>query len=283
MNLNNNKFKPGLYCVATPIGNMGDISFRAIKILQESDLILCEDTRVTKKILQKFDINKKLISNHKFNENKNLEKVIEILKNNKIVSLVSDAGTPAVSDPGRILVQECVKNKINIFPIPGASAVSSAISISGFSDNFYFCGFLPEKQNQVKKLFKNISLLESSIVFFISPNKLIKRMDDIKEFFSDRDILICREISKYHEEYIRTSVQKLSDVNFSRKGEITIVISEIRKEKLSFKELEESDKKKINKLIKKMSIKDIVKKVSEDREISKKLIYKYCLEIKNEN
>jgi len=283
MNLNNNKFKPGLYYVATPIGNMGDISFRAVKILQQSDLILCEDTRVTKKILQKFDINKKLISNHKFNENKNLEKVIEILKNNKIVSLVSDAGTPAVSDPGRILVQECVKNKINIFPIPGASAVSSAISISGFSDNFYFCGFLPEKQNQVKKLFKNISLLESSIVFFISPNKLIKRMDDIKEFFSDRDILICREISKYHEEYIRTSVQKLSDVNFSRKGEITIVISEIRKEKLSFKELEESDKKKINKLIKKMSIKDIVKKVSEDREISKKLIYKYCLEIKNEN
>ena len=283
MNLNNNKFKPGLYCVATPIGNMGDISFRAVKILQQSDLILCEDTRVTKKILHKFEINKKLISNHKFNENKNLDKVIEILKNNKIVSLVSDAGTPAVSDPGRILVQECVKNKINIFPIPGASAVSSAISISGFSDNFYFCGFLPEKQNQVKKLFKNISLLESSIVFFISPNKLIKRMDDVKEFFSDRDILICREISKYHEEYIRTSVQKLSDVNFSRKGEITIVISEIRKEKLSFKELEESDKKKINKLIKKMSIKDIVKKVSEDREISKKLIYKYCLEIKNEN
>ena len=283
MNLNNNKFKPGLYCVATPIGNMGDISFRAVRILQESDLILCEDTRVTKKILQKFEINKKLISNHKFNENKNLEKVIEILKNNKIVSLVSDAGTPAVSDPGRILVQECVKNKINIFPIPGASAVSSAISISGFSDNFYFCGFLPEKQNQVKKLFKNISLLESSIVFFISPNKLIKRMDDVKEFFSDRDILICREISKYHEEYIRTSVQKLSDVNFSRKGEITIVISEIRKGKLSFNELEESDKKKIKKLIKNMSIKDIVKKVSEDREISKKLIYKYCLEIKNEN
>ena len=283
MNLNNNKFKPGLYCVATPIGNMGDISFRAVKILQDSDLILCEDTRITKKILQKFEINKKIISNHKFNENKNLEKVIEILKNNKIVSLVSDAGTPAVSDPGRVLVKECVKNKINIFPIPGASAVSSAISISGFSDNYYFCGFLPEKQNQVKKLFKNISLLESSIVFFISPNKLIKRMDDIKEFFSDRDILICREISKYHEEYIRTSVQKLPDVDFSRKGEITIVISEIRKEKLSFKELEESDKKKINNLIKKMSIKDIVNKVSEDKEISKKLIYNYCLEIKNEN
>ena len=283
MNLNNNKFKPGLYCVATPIGNMGDISFRAIKILKESDLILCEDTRVTKKILQKFEINKKLISNHKFNENKNLEKVIEILKNNKIVSLVSDAGTPTVSDPGRILVKECKKNEIEIFPIPGASAVSAAISISGFSDNFYFCGFPPEKQNQIKKLFKNLSSLESSIVFFISPNKLEKRINDIKEFFSNRDIVICREITKYHEEYIRTSVIDLSNVNFSRKGELTVVISEPKKEKLSFKELEESDKKKINKLIQKMSIKDIVKKISEDREISKKLIYNYCLEIKNEN
>ena len=283
MNVNNNKFKPGLYCVATPIGNMGDISFRAIKILQESDLILCEDTRVTKKILQKFEINKKLISNHKFNENKNLIKVMEILKNNKIVSLVSDAGTPAVSDPGRILVKECVKNRINIFPIPGASAVSSVISISGFSDNFYFCGFLFEKQNQVKKLFKKLSSIECSIVFFISPNKLVKRIDDIKEFFSDRDIIICREITKYHEEYIRTSVKELSNVNFSRKGEITVVISEAKKEKLSFKEIGESDKKKINKLIKNMSIKDIVKKVSEDREISKKLIYNYCLEIRNEN
>ena len=283
MNLNNNKFKPGLYCVATPIGNMGDISFRAVKILQESNLILCEDTRVTKKILQKFEINNKLISNHKFNENKNLEKVIETLKDNKIVSIVSDAGTPAISDPGRILVKECVKNNVEIFPIPGASAVSAAISISGFSDNFYFCGFLPEKQNQIKKLFKNLSTLESSIIFFISPNKLDKRIDDIKEFFINRDILICREITKYHEEYIRTPVNELSKVNFSRKGELTIVISEIKKEKLSFKELEESDKKKINKLIKKMSIKDIVMKVSQDREISKKLIYNYCLQIKNEN
>ena len=283
MNLNNNKFKPGLYCVATPIGNMGDISFRTVKILQESDLILCEDTRVTKKILQKFEINKKLISNHKFNEIKNLEKVIEILKNNKIVSLVSDAGTPTISDPGKILIKECEKNDIAIFPIPGPSAVSAAISISGFSDNFYFCGFLPEKQNQIKKLFKNLLSIEGSIVFFISPNKLEKRIDDIKEFFSNRNIIICREITKYHEEYIRTSVKELSNINFSRKGEITVVISETKKEKFSFKELEESDKKLIKKLIKKMSIKDIVKKVSEDREISKKFIYNYCLEIKNEN
>ena len=283
MNLNNNKFKPGLYCVATPIGNMGDITLRAIETLKQSDLILCEDTRVSKKILQKFEINKKIISNHKFNENKNLKKVLELLKNRKVISLISDAGTPAVSDPGRILIKECVKNGIDIFPIPGPSAVSTAISISGFSDNFYFCGFLPEKQNQVKKLFKDLSLLNGSIVFFISPNKLNKKINEIKEFFLNRDILICREITKYHEEYIRTPIKELSNLNFSRKGEITVVISELKKENLSFKELEESDKKKIKKLIKNMSIKDIVKKVSEDRDISKKLVYKYCLEIKNEN
>ncbi len=280
MNLNNNKFKPGLYCVATPIGNMGDISFRAIKILQESDLILCEDTRITKKILNKFEINKKLVSNHKFNEKKNLDKVLEILKNKKIVSLVSDAGTPAISDPGRILVKECVKNGIDIFPLPGASAICAAISISGFSDKFYFCGFLPEKQSQTKKLFKDLSSLDCSVIFFASPNKLHKRIDDIKEFFLNRNILICREISKYHEEYIRTSIKELSNVNFSRKGEITVIISEPKKEKLSFNELEESDKRKIDQLSKKMSIKDIIKKISKDKEISKKLVYNYYLEIK---
>ncbi len=283
MNLNNNKFKPGLYCVATPIGNMGDLSFRSINILKESDLILCEDTRVTKKILQKFDIRNELISNHKFNEKKNLEKVIKILNNNKIVSIVSDAGTPTISDPGKILINECIKNKIQIFPIPGASAVSAAISISGFSENFYFCGFLPEKKNQIKKLFNNLLLLNCSIVFFISPNKLSKRIDEIKEYFFNREMVICREISKFHEEFIRTPVNELSNVNFARKGEITVVISEIKTKNLSFNQLKESDKKKINKLIKKMSIKDIVVKISEDREISKKVIYNYCLALKNEN
>lgn len=283
MNLNNNKFKPGLYCVATPIGNMGDLSFRSVNILRESNLILCEDTRVTRKILQKFDIKNELISNHKFNEKKNLDKILKTLKNNKIVSLVADAGTPTISDPGKILINECVKNNIQIFPIPGASAVSAAISISGFSENFYFCGFLPEKKNQIKKLFNDLSYLNCSIVMFISPNKLSKRVEDIKEYFSDREMIICREITKYHEEYIRTSVNKLSEVDFSRKGEITVVISEIKKENLSFNQLEESDKKKINKLIKKKSIKDIVKIISENNDVSKKLIYNYCLEVKNEN
>ena len=173
-----------------------------------------------------------------------MEKILEVLKENKIVSVVSDAGTPAISDPGRILINECINNNIDIFPIPGISAVSTALSVSGFSDNFYFCGFLDEKKNQITKLFQSLSQLDCSIVFFISPNKLDKRIDCIREFFINRKILICREMTKFHEEYIRTTVKELSNVNFSRKGELTVVISEIIKENFSFKELDESDKKK---------------------------------------
>ena len=128
--IDKNKMKKGLYIVSTPIGNLGDISFRAIEILKNSDFILCEDTRVSKKILSKFTIRVNLISNHKFNEKSNVLKIINILKSNKLVSLISDAGTPAISDPGRIIVEECIKNKIDVFPIPGPSAVSTAISIS---------------------------------------------------------------------------------------------------------------------------------------------------------
>ena len=123
------KLKPGLYCVSTPIGNMGDFSLRAKETLKNSDLILCEDTRVSKKLLDKYAINKNLFSNHKFNEKKNIKKIIQILKNKKIISIISDAGTPAISDPGKILIQECIKNNIDIYPIPGPSAVTAAVSI----------------------------------------------------------------------------------------------------------------------------------------------------------
>ena len=132
------KLKKGLYIVSTPIGNLKDITFRAVDILKKSDIILCEDTRVTKKLLAHYKIEKKLISNHKFNEKKNLNKILELLNNSKILSLVSDAGTPLISDPGNILINECIKNNIKIIPIPGPSAVITAVSVSGFSNNFYF-------------------------------------------------------------------------------------------------------------------------------------------------
>ena len=143
----NKEIKKGLYLVSTPIGNLEDITLRAINILNQSDYILCEDTRTSKILLQKYDINSKVVSNHKFNEKKNLPKVLDLLKKGFIISLISDAGTPSVSDPGSILVNECIKHKIDIFPLPGPSSVTSAISISGFSEKFFFYGFFPEKKN----------------------------------------------------------------------------------------------------------------------------------------
>ena len=143
----NNKIKKGLYIVSTPIGNLTDISSRAIKILSLSDFILCEDTRVSKNLLKKFNIHSKLIPYHKFNEKKNLDKIMGLLKSGSLISLISDAGTPLISDPGSLLINECTKNRIHLSLVPGPSAVSSAISISGFSDKFYFYGFLPEKKN----------------------------------------------------------------------------------------------------------------------------------------
>ena len=280
---NLNKLKPGLYCVATPIGNLGDITFRALETIKNSDLILCEDTRVSKKLLDKFRIKKRLISNHKFNEKKNLKMILGLLENKKIISLISDAGTPAISDPGRILVNECKKKNINIYPIPGPSAVNAAVSISGFSDKYFFCGFLPEKKIELKKLFNSISNINCSIVFFVSPKKISKIINNLKDYFIDREILICREITKYHEEYLRTSVKNLSEINISTKGEITVVISENNKLEIRLKELEESDKKKIKILIKKMTIKDIIKKINNEKKIPKKLIYNYCINLKNEN
>ena len=279
---NLNKLKPGLYCVATPIGNLGDITFRALETIKNSDLILCEDTRVSKKLLDKFRIKKRLISNHKFNEKKNLKMILGLLENKKIISLISDAGTPAISDPGRILVNECKKKNIDIYPIPGPSAVNAAVSISGFSDKYFFCGFLPEKKIELKKLFNSISNINCSIAFFVSPKKISKIINNLKDYFIDREILICREITKYHEEYLRTSVKNLSEINISTKGEITVVISENNKLDIRLKELEESDKKKIKILIKKMTIKDIIKKINNEKKIPKKLIYNYCINLKND-
>ena len=141
----NKKLTNGLYIVSTPIGNLEDITIRALETLKKSDYILCEDTRISKILLRKYKIYSKLISNHKFNEHKNLLKVINLLKSGTVISLISDAGTPSISDPGAILVRECVKNNIQIIPIPGPSAISTALAVSGFSEKYFFYGFFPEK------------------------------------------------------------------------------------------------------------------------------------------
>ena len=272
----------GLYLVSTPIGNLKDITFRAIEILNKSSYILCEDTRVSKNLLNKYDIKSKLISNHKFNETKNLNKIIELLKSGEIISLISDAGTPSISDPGAILVNECIKNDIKIIPIPGPSAVSAAVSISGFSEKFFFYGFLPDKKQNLLNELKKLSKFDNSLVFFISPKKINKVIPDLKTNFSGRKIVFCREISKLYEEFIRQNIDDLKPFVKEPKGELTVVISEKKKDKNTSQVLSESDKIIINKMINKLSVKEITNFINHNRDISKKEIYNYCLKLKNE-
>ncbi len=280
---NSVSIKKGLYIVPTPIGNLGDITLRAIEILKKSDFILCEDTRTSKNLLKKYQINSKLISNHKFNEKKNLAKILSFLKSESIISLISDAGTPCLSDPGSILINECLKNDINVIPLPGASAITSAISVSGFSEKFFFYGFFPEKLKTIEEDLKLLSNLDSSLVFFISAKKFNKIIPVIKKFFLDRKILICREMSKFYEEFIRCTVDKLKVFNQQLKGELTIVISEKKERKKSSQELSESDKRIIKDMMNKLSIKEITNLIHSNNNVSKKKIYNYCLKLKNEN
>ena len=280
--LKNEKIKKGLYLVPTPIGNLGDITLRSIEILKISDFILCEDTRVSKNLLNKFKINSKLISNHKFNEKQNLSKIISLLNEDKIVSLISDAGTPGISDPGSILVNECIKRKVNVFPLPGPSAVTTAVSASGFGEKYLFYGFFPEKEKIINEKMKILVNLDCCLVFFISPKKINKIIPKIKEYFQGRRILICREISKFYEEYIRCSVEELKLFKSDLKGELTIVISEKDENKKVLHKLNESDKRNIKKMINKLSTKEITNLITQNTNISKKEVYQYCLKIKNE-
>jgi 16S rRNA (cytidine1402-2'-O)-methyltransferase len=280
--LHNNELKKGLYLIPTPIGNLGDISFRSIELLKNSDFILCEDTRVSKKLLNKFEIKTKLISNHKFNEVKNLSSIIDLLKNNKIISMISDAGTPGISDPGAVLVNECVKKNINIIPIPGPSAVTASVSASGFDEKYLFYGFLPEKEKMIKEELNKLSDLNFCLVFFISPKKINKIIPHLKKYFKDRKILICREISKYYEEFIRYNLEELQPFKSDPKGELTIVISEKKLDKKTSQILSESDKRNIEIMINKLSTKEITDLISQNSKVSKKEIYDYCLKLKNE-
>ena len=273
----------GLYLVSTPIGNLKDITLRAIETLKKSDFILCEDTRVSKNLLDRYEVKSVLISNHKFNEKKNINKIIEYLKLGKIISLISDAGTPSISDPGAILVNECIKNNINIFPIPGPSAASAAVSISGFSEKFFFYGFFPEKKQTLINDLKKLSELNGTLVFFVSPKKINKIIPELKNFFKGRQIVFCREISKLYEEYIRKNVNELEPFLKEPKGELTIVISEKKDDKNTSQDLSESDKVIIKKIINKLSVKEITDLISYKMNISKKQIYTYCLKLKNEN
>ena len=240
-------FANSLYIVSTPIGNLDDITLRAIEVLKNSDIILCEDTRRSIKLLNHLSIKNKLISYHKFNEKKQIKDIIEHINQGKILSLISDAGTPMLSDPGRILLNECLLNKINIVPIPGVSSIAAAMSVSGFNDQFMFYGFLPKTENKLTEILIETAKYNFSLVFFIPATKINFYIKKFKEIFSNRKILIAREVTKLHEAFYRSDIKDLRSFNKPIKGEITIVISEPVSENSSFDEQKIINKAKISK------------------------------------
>jgi 16S rRNA (cytidine1402-2'-O)-methyltransferase len=269
-----------LYVVSTPIGNLDDITIRALEVLKNSDIILCEDTRRSIKLLSHYKIKKKLISYHKFNEQKQLANIIKYSKEGKILSLVSDAGTPLLSDPGRILVNECVKNGIKVTPIPGVSSITASLSVSGFKDQFLFYGFLPKTQNQLEKVLMILSQNKFTQVFFIPSKKLNFYIDNFKKFFSGRKILIAKEITKIHETFMREDINNLKRFKIPVKGELTVVISEKNSQNKNLDEKKIVNK--IKKYLKNYSLKDTVNLILETEEINKKKVYELCLKVRNE-
>ena len=269
-----------LYIVSTPIGNLDDITLRAIQVLKKSDIILCEDTRRSSKLLNHLKIKKQLISYHKFNEKKQLNNIIEHINKGKILSLISDAGTPLLSDPGRLLLNECLIREIKIVPIPGVSSIATAMSVSGFSDKFLFYGFLPKKLNELTKVLNVLSTYEYSQVFFVPALKANFYINEIKKFYSGRRLMIAKEMTKIHEELIRIDLDNFKTLKSPLKGELTFIISN-----MDLKEKTINEEKIINKAkkyLKKYSMKDTVDLIMETEQINKKKIYQICLKIKNE-
>ena len=276
-----NNFLSGLYIVSTPIGNLEDITLRALRILKNSDKILCEDTRRSIKLLNHYKINKQLISNHKFNEKKTASIIVENIKNGEIVSLISDAGTPTISDPGLVLINECIKNKIKIFPIPGVSATTTVMSVSGFGDKFIFYGFLQKKELAIEKELKKLKDYKFNLVFFIPAIKINFYIKIFKKFMKKREIFIGREMTKIHETFYRYSLDKFSGFKENLKGELTVVVSGNNEDTVNESVI---NTKKLNteiiQYLKKYSVKDVVNLISQKYNLSKKKIYDICLKIK---
>lgn len=274
-------FKKGLYIVSLPIGNLKDISFRAKITLENSDYILCEDTRNSLKFLNFYKISKKLISFHRFNEDKLKDKIIKDLKDEKIISLIADAGTPTISDPGKNLITEVHRHKINIFPIPGASAPVAAYSVSGFRENFFFNGFIPKKINEANKLFKRLKKIDSVLIFFLPSRDLKKYQTIITNNFKGMEFFIAREITKIHETYIRDKVENMKlYLQENTKGELTLLIDNYYTKYSKNNPVDIT--REIKLLIDKMKSKDISEYLGNKYKLNKKIIYKKIIEIKNE-
>ena len=276
-----NNFLSGLYIVSTPIGNLEDITLRALNVLKNSDKILCEDTRRSIKLLNHYKISKQLVSNYKFNEKKIASKIVEDIKSGQVVSMISDAGTPTISDPGLVLITECIKNKVKIFPIPGVSAIATAMSVSGFQDQYIFYGFLSKKQTAIEKELKKLKEYKFNLVFFIPAIKINYYIKLFKKYLHERKVFIGREMTKIHETFYRENLDKFSGFKGKLKGELTVVISG-KKENYDNKAVINTKQlnNEIKQYLKKYSVKDVVNLISQTNNLSKKKIYDICLKIK---
>ena len=276
-----NNFLSGLYIVSTPIGNLEDITLRALNVLKNSDKILCEDTRRSIKLLNHYKISKQLVSNHKFNEKKTASKIVEDIKNGQVVSMISDAGTPTISDPGLVLINECIKNKVKIFPVPGVSAVTAAMSVSGFKDQYIFYGFLPKKQTAIEKELKRLKEYKFNLIFFIPAIKINFYIKIFKKYLHEREVFIGREMTKIHETFYRDELDKFSVFKENLKGELTVIISG-KSENYDSKIVINTKhlNNEIKQYLKKYSVKDVVNLISQKNNLSKKKIYDICLKLK---
>lgn len=290
------KNKPGvLYLCPTPIGNLEDITLRALRILKEADYIAAEDTRVTKKLLNHYGIKTPLISYREHNREQMGRKIVEDILEGKSVALVSDAGTPGISDPGEDLVKKAVDAGVPVVPLPGPSAVICALSASGLSTSkFAFEGFLPQKSSERRKQLEKLRDEKRTIVIYEAPHRLLKCLSDIKDILGERKIAVAREITKLHEEFFRGTVSEAIEKFGSAqpKGEIVLVIEGAKSETGSTGEVDLCEKEDIDKTIRQevenkiksgMDKKEAMKAVARELSISKRKVYQVLLEEKNDN
>lgn len=259
-----------LYIVPTPIGNLKDITYRAVEILKSVDAIFAEDTRVTNQLLNNLDIKNKVYPCHKFNEVKVSESVINLLSQNKNVALVTDRGTPLISDPGSIVVSNVIKSNYNVIALPGACAILPALNMSNISaEKFLFYGFLSSKEGEKIKELSMLKSINFTIILYEAPHRLYKTLQNINEILGNRNISISREISKLHEEVFRGTVKEALEFYIEVKGEIVIVIEKGNLD-IDYDSLLNSVKELIELGI---SPKDAIKKISKDYDVSKNILY----------
>lgn len=262
-----------LYLIPTPIGNLEDITLRALNVLKLVDFILCEDTRETGKLLSKYEIKKKLVSCHEFNEDKISEYVVTELKKGKNIGLVTDQGTPIVSDPGYIVAREVINSGFNVISLPGATAFVPALTMSGIDPSpFVFYGFLNSKESKRKKELQKLKDFEYAMIFYGAPHRLKSMLNSMLEILGDRKVAICREISKIHEEVLRDKISNLIEVADSLKGEFVVIV-EGNKESVDYSSMSIIEHVKLY-VDDGMSEKDAIKLVAKERNTAKSIIYK---------